>query len=215
MFFTTLDSEQCFNVSITDDSECEYNEHCENEMFTCVLETEEGSRVMAVDPFISVYILDGDDCGMLYTHVYIPINDSINSIYDTVFLAERMNTSCTPPDVILNDFMIEPGAPNPMMTPSPTVTVMEDSSPKENSTTLIWVLVSVIGLVTFFAIGVAGITLFIICNKTKKQQLAELAKSRSELLLRSCCHFIHEVFHNITCSEENDFDVPTRYTSIG
>ena len=62
--FTTLDSEQCFNVSITDDSECEYNEDiCEDEVFTCVLETEEGSRVMAVDPFTSVYIQDRDDCG--------------------------------------------------------------------------------------------------------------------------------------------------------
>ena len=140
------------------------------------------------------------------------MNDSVNIIYGTVFLAEGMNTSCTPPDVIVNDFMIEPGAPNPMMTPSPTVTVMDDSSPKENSTTLIWVLVSVIGLVTFFAIGVAGITLFIICKKTKKQQLAELAKSRSELLLCSCYHFICFI---IMCSEENDFDVPTRYTSIG
>ena len=65
MLFTNPDSEQCFNISITDDSECEYNEHCEDEMFMCVLETEEGSRVMADDPFISVYIQDGDDCGML------------------------------------------------------------------------------------------------------------------------------------------------------
>jgi hypothetical protein len=62
--FTALDSEQCFNVSITDDSECEYNEEiCEDEVFKCVLETEEGSRVMAVDPFTSVYIQDRDDCG--------------------------------------------------------------------------------------------------------------------------------------------------------
>ena len=68
LLFTTLDSEQCFNVSITDDSECEYNEEiCEDEVFKCVVETEEGSRVMAVDPFTSVYIQDRDDCGKCIT----------------------------------------------------------------------------------------------------------------------------------------------------
>ena len=63
--FTTLDSEQCFNVSINDDSECEYSEYCEDEMFTCILEAVEGSKVIAVDPRASVYIQDEDDCGML------------------------------------------------------------------------------------------------------------------------------------------------------
>ena len=61
MSFTTLDSEQCFNVSITDDSN---NECCEDEMFTCVLETEEDSRFIAVEPLAYVYIQDQDDCGM-------------------------------------------------------------------------------------------------------------------------------------------------------
>ena len=60
MSFTTLDSEQCFNVSITDDSN---DECCADEMFMCVLETEEGSRVTAVDQFVYVYIQDQDDCG--------------------------------------------------------------------------------------------------------------------------------------------------------
>ena len=58
--FTTLDSEQCFNVSITNDSN---NECCEDEMFKCVVATEEGSRVIAVEPFAYVYIQDQDDCG--------------------------------------------------------------------------------------------------------------------------------------------------------
>ena len=58
--FTTLDSEQCFNVSITNDSN---NECCEDEKFMCVLETEEGSRVKAVEPLAYVYIQDQDDCG--------------------------------------------------------------------------------------------------------------------------------------------------------
>ena len=98
-------------------------------------------------------------------------------IDDIVFLAEGINSTCTPPGVRL--------AMNAVMTPSQTVTVMDDSSPKGSSTTLIWVLVSVIGLVTFLAIGVAGITLFIICKKTKKQQLPEFAKSRSAMFL--CC----------------------------
>ena len=62
--FTTLDSEQCFNVSINDDSECEYNKHCEDEMFTCTLEAVEDSKVIAVDSRASVYIQDKDDCGM-------------------------------------------------------------------------------------------------------------------------------------------------------
>ena len=72
MLFTALDSEQCFNVSVTDDSECEYNEYCEDEMFTCVLETEEGSRVIAVEPRASVYIEDGDDCGMTMHEYWTP-----------------------------------------------------------------------------------------------------------------------------------------------
>ena len=61
MSFTTCDSEQCFNVSITEDNN---NECCEDEMFTCVLETEEGSRVKAVDSMAYVYIQDQNDCGM-------------------------------------------------------------------------------------------------------------------------------------------------------
>ena len=69
--FTALDSEQCFNVSITDDSECEIVEDCENEMFTCALEPLEDSRVIAVDSFAYVYIQDGDDCGMNVLSVYI------------------------------------------------------------------------------------------------------------------------------------------------
>ena len=186
--FTTLDSEKCFNVSITDDSECEYNKHCEDEMFMCVLETEEDSRVIAVNQFASVYIQDGDDCGM---HVLskLMLNDLINIFSymllsiedDTVFFAEGINSSCTAPGIRL--------APDAMMAPSQTTIVMDDSSPKENNTTtLVWVLVSVIGLVTFLAIAVvAGITLSIICKKRKKQELTEFTKSRSATLLCSCC----------------------------
>ena len=62
--FTALDSEQCFNVNITDDSECEYSKYCEDETFMCALETVEDSKVIAVDLFASVYIQDEDDCGM-------------------------------------------------------------------------------------------------------------------------------------------------------
>ena len=65
MAFKTQDNKQCFNVSITDDSECELDEKCDNEMFTCELKTEEGSRVVAVDSVMSVFIEDADDCGMI------------------------------------------------------------------------------------------------------------------------------------------------------
>ena len=106
----------------------------------------------------------------------------IISYHDTAFLAERINSSCTPPGVRLN-YIRKESTPNAMTTPSPTVTLMDDSSPKEKSTTtLVWVLVSVTGLVTFlFIVVVAGLTYFIICKKTKKQQRAEFAKSRSAI----------------------------------
>jgi hypothetical protein len=164
LLFTTLDSEQCFNVSITDDSECEYNEEiCEDEVFKCVLETEEGSRVMAVDPFTSVYIQDRDDC-------------------------EGLNTSCTPSQMGHN--IIKSSVPNVIMTPSQTVILMDE--PMGSTTTPVWAVVSVVGLVIFLAILLVISVILIVRKKTKKQRLTKFAKS----------------------SEEDDFDMPTRYISI-
>ena len=65
MAFKIQDNKRCFNVSITDDSECELDENCDNEMFICELKTEKGSRVLAVDSVVSVFIEDDDDCGMI------------------------------------------------------------------------------------------------------------------------------------------------------
>ena len=81
-----------------------------------------------------------------------------------------MNASCT-----------QGSAPNVFIAPSQTVTMMDDSS---YATTLVWVVVSLVGLLLFLAsIVVVGIILFV-RKKKKKQKLAEL---RSVTLLLFYC----------------------------
>ena len=183
MFFTTLDSEQCFNVSITDDSECEYNEHCEDEMFMCVLEIWEGSRVMAVEPRASVYIQDGDDCGMTMINISIgPYKSyicSTNIVYYCIIImivytnaaifTERVNLSCTPVST-----------PNVLITPSQSVTMMDESSSRDKyATTLVWIVLSLVGLLLFLAIIVVVGIICYIRKKTKKQKFAKTRSAKS------------------------------------
>ena len=93
MEFKTEDNQQCFNVSIIDDYECELDEKCDIEMFTCELKTEEGSRVVAVDSIMSVFIEDEDDCGMsmtIYCVHYHSTNDSPQlQLYLCLFFLQR------------------------------------------------------------------------------------------------------------------------------
>ena len=84
----------------------------------------------------------------------------------TVF-TERVNTSCT-----------TVSTPNVLITPSQTVTMMDESSSREKYPWTVWVVLSLVGLLLFLAIvAVVGIIFFV--HKKTKKQLAEFVKSRS------------------------------------
>ena len=87
-----------------------------------------------------------------------------------ILFTERVNISCTPAST-----------PNAFIAPSQTVTMMDESSSRE--TTLVSVVVSLVGLLFFLPIiVVVGIILFV-RKKTEKQKLAEFVKSRSAIFL--------------------------------
>ena len=126
-----------------------------------------------------------------------------------IVLTEGVNISCTPPEV---NFKAD--APNVLITPSQTVTMMDDSSSEDRYPTTVWVVLSLVGLLLFLAIfAVVGIMIFLIHKKTKREKLAEFAKSRSALLnfLLFCCECNDETVF----SEEIDFEMATRHISIG
>ena len=91
-------------------------------------------------------------------------------VQNATFFTERVNMSCTPASVF-----ITANTPNVFITPSQTVTMMDDFS---YATTLVSVVVSVVGLLLISAIVVVAVIILFVCKKTKKQKLAEFAKSR-------------------------------------
>ena len=86
--------------------------------------------------------------------------------YNAIVLTEGVNISCTPPEV--------------RITPSQTVTMMDESTSREIYATMpVWVVLSLVGLLLFLAIVVVvGIILFLVHKKTKKPKLAEFVRSR-------------------------------------
>ena len=96
--------------------------------------------------------------------------DKCNAIVRT----DGMNISCTPQEVA--------DAPNVLITPSQTVTMMDEFSSRDRYPTTVWVVLSLVGLLLFLAIfAVVGIMIFFIHKKTKKEKFAEFVKSRSAL----------------------------------
>ena len=92
---------------------------------------------------------------------------------NAIVLTEGVNISCTPPKVNINA-----DAPNVFITPSQTVTMMDESSSRKRYPTTVWVVPSLVGLLLFLAIvAVVGITMFFVHKKTKKKN-AEFVKSR-------------------------------------
>ena len=132
----------------------------------------------------------------LFTAAYIMI------VQNATVFTERVNTSCTPAST-----------PNILIKPSQTVTMMDESSSRDKyAMTLIWVVLSLVGLLLFLAIIVVVGIIRYVRKKTKKQKLAEFAKSRSAKFKFSLS-WNNELSND--CSEEGDFDIPTRYTSTG
>ena len=87
-----------------------------------------------------------------------------------VSLAERINSTCTPPgNTILTESL-----------PGINVTTVTKSDSSENSsTTIVLVVVFVIVLVTVLAfVVVAGLIAFICHKNTRKQHATELAEAR-------------------------------------
>ena len=114
---------------------------------------------------------------------------SLTAANNTIVPTERVNISCTPPEVTIktdvphavstervNMRYTPASTPNVFVTPSQTVTVMDDSSSRE--TALVWVVVSLVVLLLFLTIIVV---VGIIHKKTKKRKHAELFESRLAL----------------------------------
>ena len=94
---------------------------------------------------------------------------------NAIVLTEGVNISCTPPDT-----------PNILITPSQTVTMMDESSSEDRYSTTVWVVFALVGLLLFLAIfAVIGIMIFFIHKKTKREKIAEFVKSRSALFFYS------------------------------
>ena len=115
--------------------------------------------------------------------------------YNTIVPTERVNISCTPPEMNIiadvphavfservNMRYTPASTPNVFITPSQIVTMMDESSSREMA--LVWVVVSLVGLLLFLIIIVV---VGIIHKKTKKHKLAELLKSRLALLSCYAC----------------------------
>jgi hypothetical protein len=67
--------------------------------------------------------------------------------------------------------------------------------PMGSTTTPVWAVVSVVGLVIFLAILLVISVILIVRKKTKKQRLTKFAKSRLAMWLQSCYYYSHEHYY--------------------